>query len=304
MVDNETPEVAAQIHTKARPRFSKWPPLILLAIFLCVFGWNGLMVRHWDSLPVRAFTAVIPIPAVGVNGDVISYHDVLKRKDILVWLNTDEMKEETLLVAAVDALVNQKVTEQIAKELDVEVTKEDLEKELEVLKAGRSDDDFWKEVKTVLNMREKAFTSTVLEPFALAKKLDGAVVTSAKVQEVPKREIEEIQRQLNEGASFSTLAQQFSDDPSAVDGGDIGYVTAATVPEGWEALLNLPEGGTTSIIETPREFVIARVAWLVGGEDEVQIRTQAIVVKKKTFSELFEETLAKSIINKTIRLSE
>ncbi len=296
-------EHAPAIHPKRPPRFSKWPPLILAGIFLMVFCWNGLSVRHWDSAPVRFVTAIIPIPAATVNGAIVSYHDVLKRKDVLVWSSPDqEVNEEQLLSAALDVLIEQEAARQIAKKMGVEVTRDEVNAAREKLIGEMSDADYKKKIKEELNMSDRAFTASVLEPLALAQALESAVLASSEEQSAPKAEALGVLASLNAGESFSSLAQAHSDDPSAESGGDLGYLTQATLPAGWDALLSTPEGGRTPIMETDRAFVVAEATWLVGNEDDVQIRTRAIIIKKRQLSEVVDQFIQTSTVRRFLYL--
>lgn len=61
--------------------------------------------------------------------------------------------------------------------------------------------------------------------------------------------------QLREGASFPILAQQFSQDVSANDGGDLGWITSAELPERAGAALETLELNTISDPITTRDGV-------------------------------------------------
>ena len=293
-------QTESKIYPKVPQRMSKWPPIILALIFFLVYGWNGITVQHWSSAPVRFLTAIIPLPAATVNGAVITYHDLLKREDILFWLEGDGANRQALLTPALDALIRQEAMEQIADQINVSVSKDELATARTKMIGEMSDDDFKKKIKAELNMSEAVFTQTVLRPVALAQALEAAVGSSVDLQEDQRSIIDQAVGELRAAASFSDVAQKYSDDPSADGGGDLGYLTAATMPQGWEALLSTAEGQTTGVMETDHAFVIAKVAWLTGEGDDVQIRTQAIVVNKKTLSEVLDDFLAKSVVDRIV----
>ncbi|MEK9130696.1 MAG: peptidylprolyl isomerase [Patescibacteria group bacterium] len=296
-------EARSVIHHKEPSRFSKWPPLLLLLVFLSVYGWNGLIVQHWDSAPVRWVTAVLPIPAATVNGAVVTYYHLLKRRDVLVWLQDDDGQasdKEALLSVALDALIRQEVMEQLADDLEVKVSKDDLQAARTKLMGEMSDDDFKTKIKSELNMSGAGFTEVVLAPLALAHKLEATVWSSAEIQEDKRGKIDQAIGELAAGISFAVVAEKYSDDASASDGGDLGYLTAATLPEGWDALLTTIEGSITPVMETERAFVLAKVAWLIEDANDIQIRTQAIIVKKKTLDQVVDDKLAASAVDRLI----
>ena len=296
-------EARSVIHHKEPSRFSKWPPLLLLLVFLSVYGWNGLIVQHWDSAPVRWVTAVLPIPAATVNVAVVTSYHLLKRRDVLVWLQYDDGQasdKEALLSVALDALIRQEVMEQLADDLEVKVSKDDLQAARTKLMGEMSDDDFKTKIKSELNMSGAGFTEVVLAPLALAQKLEATVWSSAEIQEDKRGKIDQAIGELAAGISFAVVAEKYSDDASASDGGDLGYLTAATLPEGWDALLTTIEGSITPVMETERAFVLAKVAWLIEDANDIQIRTQAIIVKKKTLDQVVDDKLAASAVDRLI----
>lgn len=282
------------IYTKQPRRMSKWPPVALLFVFLAVYGWNGIAVQHWDAWPVRLVTAVVPIPAATVNGATITYHELLQRRDVLLWLRGEEAEPiglEELLGVAMDGLVRERLIEQVAKELEVEVSGA----EIEAVRQRIGGD------VASLKMRQATFTHVVLAPLALAQKLEQAVWSSDELQRAPRSRMDQAVGELAAGVGFAEVASKYSDDGSASSGGDLGYLTAATLPAGWDALLQTAEGSITPIMETERAFVLAKVAWIVNDGDDAQIRTQVIIVKKKTLDQLIDERLSASQVRKIIK---
>lgn len=71
-------------------------------------------------------------------------------------------------------------------------------------------------------------------------------VNNPSAEELAK--VKEIEDALSSGKDFKEVATEFSDDSSAADGGNLGYVDANTsfVPEFLEAMLTLNEGEVTS----------------------------------------------------------
>lgn len=64
--------------------------------------------------------------------------------------------------------------------------------------------------------------------------------------------LEEVLRQLSIGESFETLAKRYSQDASAANGGDLGWVNPGdTVPQFEYAMNALKEGEVSDIVQTP-----------------------------------------------------
>jgi peptidyl-prolyl cis-trans isomerase C len=74
-----------------------------------------------------------------------------------------------------------------------------------------------------------------------------------------RKRVDDILARLNKGADFAELAKQYSEDPSAANGGDVGYsAKEALPPEYGEAAFALPIGGVTSV-QTQLGYYIIRV---------------------------------------------
>jgi peptidyl-prolyl cis-trans isomerase D len=72
---------------------------------------------------------------------------------------------------------------------------------------------------------------------------------------------EEALKELKAGAKFEDLAKKYSEDPSAKNGGSIGWVKRGSfpVPEVDNAAFSLPKGGTSGVINAGYAFVILHV---------------------------------------------
>ncbi len=280
----ETAEVI--IHPKQKTRAPRWPFAILFAIACVVFVWYGMMYGHKSGWVTRFISVVLPVPAVVVNDDTITYRDLLVRTDTLLWLKGEDADREETFAQAINVLIEQALIEQIARDYDVEVTRDDKDAALLMLAGELDEDAFAEKIRDELDMSLRQFARVVVEPLALAQKLEIAIHEDEATQAEVQAKAEEARDKVLAGMSFSEAAALYSQDPSGAEGGDVGYITKATLPAGWDMLLTLPEEGVSGVIETEGEFVILKVAWLVGVGEDTQIRTQAIILKKKTLSEI------------------
>ena len=91
---------------------------------------------------------------------------------------------------------------------------------------------------------------------------------SAIERDKKKRELEEVLRALKNGSDFSDLAMKYSDDPSKIMGGDLGYFTRGRMVKPFEdAAFALKPGEISGIVETQFGYHIIKV------EDRQQART-------------------------------
>lgn len=103
----------------------------------------------------------------------------------------------------------------------------------------------------------------------------GGVLIRPTVSEGAKRaahaRIEEIRGRLAQGELFENLAREYSDDPSAADGGDLGTFERGTmVPEFEDAAFALNEGETSGIVTTRFGFHLIQA--VEKGEDSMHAR--------------------------------
>ncbi len=103
----------------------------------------------------------------------------------------------------------------------------------------------------------------------------GGILTTPKISEEAKREaiekLTEASEKLAAGEAFENLAREYSDDTSAVLGGDIGrFGRGVMVPEFEDAAFALSEGEVSGIVPTRFGFHIIQV--LEKSDDEVLAR--------------------------------
>ena len=88
---------------------------------------------------------------------------------------------------------------------------------------------------------------------------DGKV--DAKAVDEARKKADGVLKQLKGGAKFEELAKEYSEDPSASNGGSIGWINHGgfPVPEVDKAAFSLPKGGTSDVINAGYAFVILHI---------------------------------------------
>jgi peptidyl-prolyl cis-trans isomerase D len=88
---------------------------------------------------------------------------------------------------------------------------------------------------------------------------DGKV--DPKAVDDARKKAEDALKQLKAGAKFEELAKKYSDDPSASNGGSIGWINHGGFPvaEVDKVAFSLPKGGTSDVINAGYAFVILRI---------------------------------------------
>lgn len=251
-----------------------------LLTFLFVFSALGLNM----SGPLQA-QEVMRIAAV-VNDDVISAHDLRQRIVLAMTLNripnTPEVRQR-LARSVLQAMIEETLKKQYAESLDVDVSDEAIANGIAQWAQQKNIspaqlDNLLSQLKV-----ERSAVENIVRPeitWTIAIRRSGGARISVSEQEVdqalaekeankgkPEYLYSEIYipvetpsqdanaRQLAQrlighienGSPFNALARDFSQSPSAVRGGDMGWVQSGSIPKEMEQVLaNMEEGGYSS----------------------------------------------------------
>jgi peptidyl-prolyl cis-trans isomerase D len=101
-----------------------------------------------------------------------------------------------------------------------------------------------------------------------------------------RRRAEDLKKQLDGGAKFEDLAKKYSEDPSSVVGGSVGWIQHFPVQEVDKAAYALPKGGVSAVISAGYAFVIVRLDDKQDAHmktlDEVKGQVEPILKQQKT----------------------
>ena len=135
-------------------------------------------------------------------------------------------------------------------------------------------------------------------------KVDSQAEQSVKDEKRAK--LKEVQKRLKVGEDFAVLAKEFSECPSNIKGGDLGYFERGRMVKPFEDVaFKLKTGEVSDIVETPFGYHLIKVvdkkpASVVGYED-VKDKIGQYLKKEKTGKELkgyIEELRKKAVIEK------
>ena len=107
--------------------------------------------------------------------------------------------------------------------------------------------------------------------------------------EAAKAQIEEIAALLRQGESFGPLAKKFSKDPSAAQGGDLGFFPLTEIdPSLAQALAPLKPGETTPVLSHPEGWrlvqLVKRETTQAAGLEEARERIQEMLYQEEVES--------------------
>lgn len=254
--------------------------VLIVALLALFFGLYGFYYGHWYQGPARGISHALPLPAATVNGDIIWYDDVVE----LAVLFEATVGEGDAFSEALDTAVRRAHVEDLASELDVSVSKDEQRAfmaEVEDLEAFLDE----------ISWSERQYLRYVVEPLLLQQIVEEAAYGSRDLQSVAFAEIDRILSSYNEiGIAFDDLAAQYSEDPSSVLDGDVGFYEQHELPEGYEDVWSMEIGEVSDVLETHDTFAIVFVYdELLEEEARTHVAFQVIVVNKSPLSEVLEE---------------
>lgn len=113
-------------------------------------------------------------------------------------------------------------------------------------------------------------------------------------KEEARNKIETISARLEKGENFKELAKQYSDLPSATDGGDLGaFKEREMAPEMRNAIANLQPGGISGIVEQDNSFQIFQVQSTANGSPGTKAPYEA--VKEEIRQTLFQQEMERRL---------
>lgn len=250
------------------------------------------------AAPAVAQQQIQRIAAV-VNADAISLRDIISRMDFIIATSNLPDSQETrqrLLPQVLQQLITETIKLQEAERLGISVSDSELaegitqvERQNNVASGAligmmdargiprstferqiRSEIAWIKTVQQSLagqvtvsdaeiDARREQLTEAQGKPEALLAQIYLPVEDPLREAEV-RQAAERLAQQILEGANFRALAQQFSADPSAAQGGDMGWVPLPTLePELREAVIATPENRLAGPVRTAAGYTIMLV---------------------------------------------
>lgn len=206
--------------------------------------------------------------------------DILKVKDFISMVKTtNKLSNEDII----NNWIDRKLVDQEALSRHYE-RKDDLKNMIK-----RYEDQLLKNafIKRII-MPQIVVTEDALKEYYLNNKNDFLRPPRYKIQQITVKTIEkgnEIIDSLKNGADFSWLAKHYSSDSAADNGGDIGWVTKAGLPEKMRSIIDeLKIGDISPVIEIDSSFKIYKLTDRIEGEVEDYTK-----VKDAVFSGYFNE---------------
>ena len=197
-------------------------------------------------------------PIVTVNNRIVSHYELSQRLALLNVLQPNKISRKQVL----KNLINERLLEQFSEQLKIKISEKKIEEELSVFanQFNVSNDVFLEELKK-LNISKQTITSFLKNRILLTEvvyfkfsnraaisvdEVDSFIINGKASVELNLAEIvlpfgydnkeeilnlvSSIKNRLSEGGKFESIAKEYSKSPTAINGGDIGWVPISQMP--------------------------------------------------------------------------
>ncbi len=282
----------------------------LIVIGIIVIG-VGIYAFSWQSNVTKQVSSVIPYPAAMYDANIISFHEYQSDLDTLQYFynvqeqeNPGEVQRPTesfLEKSILSRMVREEFLMDKASEFNLTISQETIDSEYEALAATAGGTGELEQVlDNIYQWTPAQFKEKVIKPYVIRSEVQEYLAADDSVNTEALASIEEVADALAAGdQTFEELAQQYSEDVTASEGGDLGYFGRGQMVEEFEnAVFDLEEGEVSGIVQTQFGYHIIKLTERVAAteEQEEQLRASHILVKTKNVDEWTTEQLAESTV--------
>lgn len=257
---------------------------------------------------VTRIRSVVPYPAIVVNGtDSILFRDAdsdlasikrfyesqsddLSKAGIRIDFSTPEGKKRLMIreKELLNKMVEDKAIAKLAQERDIVITPEAVKQAVnEKMGAfGNNEDDVSAQLDRLYGWTIDDFERKIVQPEMYKDALSKVYAQDTDTSSQAKKKIEDAQGEVKQRVSFDDVARKYSEGTTAQEGGELGWIPAATLtPEINQAIQKQKIGQVSDIIESPLGFHIVMVEERKQEQGQDMFRLKQIFTRKVTFSD-------------------
>lgn len=263
-----------------------------------------------NDAKVQAYKA-LPYPAAMVNGHPVLARDVMQRYEIAKkTLPQDSgMSDEEVRKQVYEKVVEEEKAEVVASTKGVQVSDQEVQDQyrdaVDQLTGG--DEQKFTDMLGTYGLSKQDFMKQVLRPDLLVNyKLRTWYNGQSELNKDAYQKVADIQRQLGEGQSFETLAQQNSSDAQS-NGmeGDLGFVEVnKLLPEFKSPLENARSGDLKTVASRYglHVFKVEEVENQGEAQNNPRIHLRQIFIEPTGFENWFDSELGKLTVRQLIKI--
>jgi len=276
--------------------------LVIVIIFVFAVGIYGF---DWSNKFTQRVEKIIPYPVALTNYTFIPYSAYNFDLTTLIYYyqslarsgeGTISPSQENLDKAVLKRLIRNEVTKQIAADYRVKVEKLELQQEMQkIINQSDTPENAEKTLQQLYNWTVDQYRDHVLYYYLLRNKLQEKLSYDDSLAyniEAKKRAQEVLDKVKTNADTFENLANNFSEDLTADNGGNLGYITRGQmVTEFEEAAFKLKKDEVSDLIRTKYGFHIIKLLNIKGEGETEQREVSHILIKTQDLDEFINDKL-------------
>lgn len=321
------PNPAAHLKSNKKPskkkgtRIAKAIIILIISFLLAVIIFTaGLYYFLWQNKIVEQITSIVPFPAALVDFKPISYYDWQKQiKTLKNFYETQKEASPELVIPSLsetrnhilERLIEQELINQLAKDYNITTSLQDInELTQKLVQEIGGEESLKQQLSKLYNWGLDEFKKEIIEPLLIKNKLSIAITLDDRLNKETRKKAEKILKEVKSGEfSFAELAKKYSEDVTALKGGDLGYFSMGQmVPEFEKVAFSLEPGEVSDIVKTQFGYHIIKVSEKLIDEEKVddkniiQIRASHILIRGKDLTTYLEELKIKKPIWRLVQI--
>ena len=280
--------------------------LIFIFISLIVLI-MGIYLARWQDPLARRLAAILPLPAVYINGHQVKVKTFLENVQVLENFfkrQNQPYGSATVRQQSLDQLIEFEVISQLAAENKLEVS--DAEVQAQLAQVVAADDRQAAAVLTeqLYGWSFETYLDKVIRPLLLRNKVEKNFYDSSSAAYV-RETIAGLADLIGQAETrFYKIAAEVNQDESFTQEGDLGWLKLGeTAPEFELQLLNLAVGEISPVVETRYGYHLIKLEdRLAGDNDEMIFHASHIYLKKPSFDDYVQEQIKKATVVTLIRI--
>ncbi len=242
-------------------------------------------------------------PAALVNGKIIilkswkenikavkQFHE--KQYDIDFDTQEGQLQEGLIKKDVLERMIEDKLVSQLAQDYQIEISNENVNEEVEkVIEETGDKEQVLKTLDLLYGWDLEDFKREVVSPQMVKEALKVKVVFDENLNKVARQKAEEVLAEVkSEGADFAQLAKNYSECPTAENGGDLGWFgKGKMVAQFEEAAFSLEPGEISDLVQTEFGWHIIKVEERrINEEGAPEVQGRHILIKGVDFSKWLE----------------
>lgn len=257
--------------------------LASLLVFFCYLTFcEFFLITHAMNGIFRPLSRLVLIPAVTAAGKTVSYHQVVElahgMKGFAGAQTNAQAFEEALSVSVYRLYVKS-----LASAHDVRVASTEVD-------AYVVDETILAPGLEVAGWKRSDYEKYLVAPLLLAQQTEMAVKADDAYQAEALESMESYRKKLAQGMPFADVAQNFSEDVTAIARGDLGIMNVGTLPDWLVPALELEPGEISQVLSAPDAYWTVTMLEYYPSEvpEQAAVHFRGLAVKKLPFSQILD----------------